>query len=477
MSIQQFLLALRARLGLLILILAATVLAAAAVSLLIPKSYKATVSLLVDTNKDEQSLSNSLRPLMIPQERANYLQTQVDIITGDKVAHKVVKDLKLAQMPSKQTAFQKEAKGLGTIEDWLAEGLLKKLKVETSQSNVIQVTFSSPDPAFSAQVANAFAKSYIDTMLELRVEPTRQAAVWFDEQLKSLRASLEDTQTRLTDYQKKQGIISADERYDVENARLGELSSQLVKAQEQAVDLETREQQARDFLRRGASPDRLPDVLSNVHIQKLKEDLARGEARLNELSSQYGVNHPQYQRQVSENRGQRAKLDSEMKLVVAGLENSRRQSRQRVAEVTRSLAAQRALLLELKGNRNELTVLTRNAETAQRAYETAMQRFVVNQVDSRASQTNATLLSPAAVPARASYPIMTLNIALSLVVGLMLGMGAVIMIEMTDRRVRSIRDMEFDVPLLAVLNAWRPPRGTLQLAGPGGPARALPSAG
>src|SRR5262245_35221875 len=303
MSIQQFLLALRARFSLLILIVAATVVAAAAVSVFLPKSYKATVSLLVDANKDEQSLSNSLRPLMLPQERANYLQTQADIITGEKVAHKVVKDLKLADMPSRRAAFQKEAKGLGAIEDWLAEGLLKKLKVETSQSNVIQVSFSSADPEFSAQVANAFAKAYIATMLELRVEPTRQAAAWFDEQLKSLRANLEDTQTRLTDYQKKQGIISADERYDVENARLSELSSQLVKAQEQAFDLDAREQQARDFLKRGASPDRLPDILSNVHIQKLKEELAHGESKLHELSAQYGANHPAYRRQVSENQG------------------------------------------------------------------------------------------------------------------------------------------------------------------------------
>src|SRR5689334_11230020 len=236
MSIQQFLLALRARLSVLILVVAATVLAAAVASLLIPKSYKATLSLLVDANKDEQSLSNSLRPLMLPQERANYLQTQLDILTGEKAAHKVVSDLKLSETPAKRAAFQKEAKGQGDIADWLAEGLRKSLKVETSQSNVILVSFSSPDPQYSAQVANAFAKAYLDTMLELRVEPTKQAALWFNEQLKSLRANLEDTQTRLTDYQKRQGIISADERYDVENARLGELSSQLLKAQDRSEE-------------------------------------------------------------------------------------------------------------------------------------------------------------------------------------------------------------------------------------------------
>src|SRR6266705_2643272 len=70
----------------------------------------------------------------------------------------------------------------------------QKAQGETSQSNVIQVSFSAADPRRSAAIANAFAKAYVNTMLELRVEPTREAAAWFDEQLKGLRANLEDAQ-------------------------------------------------------------------------------------------------------------------------------------------------------------------------------------------------------------------------------------------------------------------------------------------
>ncbi len=193
MSIQQFLLALRARFGVFTVVLAATVLTATVVSVLLPKSYKATVSLLLDA-KEEQSLSNVLRPLVLPQERLSYMQTQMDIITSKKVARQVVQDLKLAENPATQAAFEKQAEGEGSIEDWLAERLPKKLKVETSQSSMLEISFSSDDPAYSARVANAFAQAYINTMLELRVQPTRAAAVWFDEQLKSLRANLEDAQ-------------------------------------------------------------------------------------------------------------------------------------------------------------------------------------------------------------------------------------------------------------------------------------------
>jgi uncharacterized protein involved in exopolysaccharide biosynthesis len=313
-------------------------------------------------------------------------------------------------------------------------------------------------------------------MLELRVEPTRQAAQWYDEQLKSLRANLEDAQAKLTNYLQREGIVSADERLDVDSTRLGALSDQVVKAQEQTFQWNAREQQARDFLKRSGSLDRLPDVLDNPFIQRLKTDLHLGEAKLSELATQYGSNYPQYQRQISENRSLREKLDAEMRKVAAGIESSARQSRQREADLTKSMAAQRARLLELKENRNEFTVLRRNVESAEKAYDTAMQRHVVSQVESRASQTNVTVLNPAAVPGKPSQPKIALNIALSVVVGTMLGIGMVLLMEVSDRRVRSRSDLNLDVPLLVVLNTWQPARDRL-LGGPSGTARALPNPG
>ena len=477
MNLNLFFSALRARCGVFALVLVTTVLAATVVSLLLPKSYRATASLLVDAYKDEQSLT--LSTVLIPQrERINYLQTQMDIISSQRVARKVVQDLKLADSPTSRAAFEEATRGEGSIEDWLAENLLKWLKVETSQSNVVQVSFSAADPRFSALLANAFARAYINTMLELRVEPMKQAAAWFDEQLKGLRTSLEDAQAKLTDYHRQQGIISADERLDIENTRLGEISNQLVRTQDQTIDLETRERQARKSLKRGASPDQLPDILSNPYIQKLRADLMHGEAKLQELATQYGVNYPLYRRQLSENQSLREKLDAEMKKVVAGIANSKRQSLQREVELRKALDAQRAQLLENKANRNELAVLTRNVETAQRTYEAAMQRAVVSQVESRASQTNVALLNPAVAPRGPSHPKVALNIALSVLVGTILGMGMVILLELLGRRVRVPSDLDQvqNVPLLAVLNKRLPARKPL-LGRFTGTRRALPNPG
>ena len=455
MNLYQFLSALRARAGAFVLLLSVTVVAAATVSFLLPKTYTSTVSLLVDA-KEEQSLNNVLRPLVLPQERASYMQTQLDIITSEKVARKVVQDLRLAQGPMGQKAAEEVEKRGGSVEDRLIEGLLDELKVETSQSSVIRVSYSSREARLSADVANAFAKAYIDTVLELRVEPMQKAAAWFDEQLKTLRTHLEDAQARLTDYHQRQGIVSADERGDLESTRLAALSEQFGRAQEQTFDWKSREEQARILATRGESPDRMTEIRDNPFIQKLKEDLLHGEAKLQDLSTNYGINYPQYQRQVAENQSLQNKLDAEMKKIVAGIEGSARQSREREAQSRKAMATQRTRVLDLKESRNELTVLRRNVESADRAYDTALQRSVVSQVDSRVNQTNVMVLNPAAVPRKHSRPKIFLNIALSVVVGTILGIVMVMLLELLDRRVRSRNDLELDVPLLAVLNERLP---------------------
>src|SRR5687768_7993574 len=119
MNIQQFLLALRGRLGVFLALLGATVAAAVLVTLLMPKTYQAVASILVDT-RDEQSLSGTVAS---GRERVGWMQTQIDILSSERVARKAVEDMKLAENPSVQQAFRESGEP-GTIQDWLARALL-----------------------------------------------------------------------------------------------------------------------------------------------------------------------------------------------------------------------------------------------------------------------------------------------------------------------------------------------------------------
>ena len=465
MNLHQFLLALRGRLWVFLSLLVATVGAAVVVTLLMPKTYEATVSLLLD-NRDEQSLAGTIPS---GRERIGFMQTQMDILTSPRVARKVVEDLKLAEGPAVQAAFAK-SKQAGTVEDWVASGLLAGLKVNNTQSSVVSLTYQDRDPRFAAKIANAFAKAYMDITLALRVDPTRQAATWFDEQLKVLRKDFENAQNKLAAFQKEKGIVATDERVDVEQARLTELSTQALQAQNLTYEAQSRSGMAN----RNTSPDTLPEVLGNPLVQALKTELLRAEAKLQELSTRLGPNHPQYQQQASEIAALRAKMNGEISRVVAGVRNLTVQNQARSASLQKALEEQRQRVIEMRDARNQAFVLTRDVETAQKAYEAALARQLVNKVDGGARQTNVTVLNPAVEPSSPTRPRKGLNIMLGLAVGLMLGFAAVFLLELLDRRVRSTEDLEMglDAPLLGTLQPWHPSR----LLGSGNTGtRALPS--
>jgi chain length determinant protein EpsF len=466
MNFHQFLLALRGRLWLFTGLLAATVITALLVTWLMPRTYEAVVSVLVD-NRDEQSLNAQLVPA---RQQMGYMQTQVDIIQSQRVAKKVVQDLKLAEGPNVRAAWQK-AGSPGTPEDWVAQGLLTKLKVEVTQSSVIGVMYSASDAKFAAMIANAFAKAYMDVTLNLRVEPTKEAAAWFDEQLKELRKSFEESQGKLARFQREKGILATDERVDVETARLTELSSQALRATELSYDSAARLGQAGR-----ANSEMVPEVLANPLVTTLKTELLRAESKLQELSTRLGPNHPQYQQQASEVQALRDRVNSEMRKVIGGVATATAQSRAREGALKHDLAAQRKRVEDLRDARNEALVLQRDVDTAQKAYEAALSRKMVNKIESGARQTNVTILNPAIEPTFPSRPKVPLNIALGFFVGTLLGLAAVFLLEILDRRVRSDPDLDavmlgIDVPLLGTLQTWHPSR----LLGADGGPKALPS--
>lgn len=425
MTLRQFLRALRARFGVFAVALVVVVLATMVASLVMPKTYRATVSLLVDA-KDEQSMGDALRALGLPQEHLSYLQTQADILASPKVALRAIQQLDLAHDPAAMASLGVTRAVSGRLDDQLVDGLLRHLKVDTSQSNIIEATVSSDDPRLAARLANAVAAAYVSTMLELQVAPTREAAAWFDEQLKGLRANLEQAQQRL-------------------------------RAQRQA------EQQ-----RLAQQPERLPQARDDVFIQQLRADLLHGEAKLRQLSTQYGVNYPDYQRQLSENQQLRASLQEELHKVATGMADPQQVGQQ---QLTPSHAqAENTMLVE--------PVLQQDVESAQHAYDTALQRYFSSQVDSRASQTNVAVLSAAAIPLRAFRPNLPLNAALALITGLALGCALVVTLERHDGRVRSVEDLTAAVPqpLLGVLSEEVKRVGLLPR--PSAPAlRALPKPG
>jgi len=448
MTFRQFLLILRARWHCVILTLLGVVATTLVVSLILPKQYTSNAAVVVDV-KSADPISGLLFPGQIAP---SYMATQVDIIQSERVAQRVVKMLRLAENPTARQQWQDDTDGKGSIEVWLATLLQKKLDVKPSrESNVLNIAYTAVDPRFAAAIANAFAQAYVDTNLELKVEPAKQYVAWFDERTRQLRENFEKAQTKLSAYQLDKGIISVDERLDVENARLQELSSQLV--QLQSLSAEARARQAQATSQSGGAT--LPEVLQNPLVNQLKSEVAMREAKLQEISGQLGAQHPQYQRLEAELTSLRAKLDAEVKRVASGASTSNVVTRQREADIRAALDAQRKKVLELKKVRDEVSVLQRDVDNSQRSFEAITQRLTQTNLESQANQTNILLLNSATEPIEHSSPKILLNTLLAVFLGTLLGVGLALLLEMTHPRVRSVEDLAItlNVPVLGVIQA------------------------
>jgi chain length determinant protein EpsF len=443
MSFQQFFFILRARYRIVLLVLLGTVSLVLAGSLLIAPHYSAQVSVVVDIKSTDPVAGMLLPALAIPF----YMAAQVDIINSDRVAHKVIKRLKLDENPRTKEQWLAATEGAGEIEVWLAEQLMKNLDVKPSrESNVIGIIYKSSDPSLAASMANAFAQAYIDTTIELKVEPAKQYAHWFEVQGKTLRDNLEKAQNRLSAYQQKHGIVSVEERFDVEAARLNELSAQFSVALGQTTDAQSKQ-------RSGAAADTLPEILQNPLIQGLKTDLARAEAKLDELSSTMGINHPEYQRIQSQVISLKSRLETETNHIIQGFTTSRAVGKKREYQLQAAIDAQKRKLLEINRTRDELGVLMRDVEAAQKAYDQVSQRIVQTTLESQFTQANSLILTPATRPLKPTFPNPLLNFWISVFVGTLLGVGAALLAEIIDRRVRSKEDLTWllQLPVLGAI--------------------------
>jgi polysaccharide biosynthesis transport protein len=444
MTFSQFFAILRARKWAAFLVFTLVVATAVGVSLLLPKKYTGTASIVIDAKPDPVSVM-AYPQMALP----SFMATQVDILQSDRVTLKVIRDLKLAESPQIREQWLTDGEGKGTIEQWLSELLQKQLDVKPSrESNVIQVSYKAPDPKFAAGLANAFAQAYIATTLQLRVDPAKQFTNFFDTQTKDAREALERAQSKVSSFQRANGIIATDERLDVENARLNELSSQLVQLQAISAESTSRQAQAQS-----ASGDRIQDVLNNPLIAGLKADLSRNEARLQELSSRLGDNHPQVVELKANIAEVRRRVEAETGRVTGGVSVSNTINTSRVSQVRVALEEQRAKVLRMKAVRDEGQVLIREVENAQRTFETLVARFNQTSLESQTTQSFASVLSVALPPVEPSSPKVLLNTALAIFVGLLLAVGVALLLELTDRRVRAPEDVvaALGLPVLGLL--------------------------
>jgi len=434
-------------------------------SLLWPPLYEAIATLVLDyDSSNPMNLSNV--PTAGTLQSVEYINTQVEIIKSRRIALDVIDHLKLDKHPdiirkfneareTNPVLFWKDDKSNMDIRTWLADEFLSEyIKVEpTRDTRFLYIKFYSSDPNFSAEVANTYARAYAAYNLELKVQPFKDAGKWFSEKLENVKTKSDKASEELREFQKKKGVVSVEGKYyDDALQRLDQINRELVDAKAKHYEATVALRRMND--NKGAY-ESLPEVISNAFIQNLKTEKIKLEMSLSELSGKVGKKHPQYVRLQSELQTVNTKLNAEINNIISAIRQDHNSAKERVRNLEKALAGHKSEVLNLNISRYEIDSLSRESEAFKHTYDTVLQKFNESALQSDINRTNVFLIDAAVAPTEKYSPKLSLNTALSVFVGLFLGIGLAFFFDYMDDTIKSgeIIEREFGIPVLGNITA------------------------
>jgi len=399
------------------------------------------------------------------------VQTEIEVIRSRGLANKVIKRLKLNEVPEFNNALQPEGMfdkylypGNFIPEEWLAVlsgrieeeelteeekdalekakltiAFLERLKVsQVGRSRVISVEFTSESKKISANAVNKLADLYVVEQLEAKFEATRRATEWLNERVAELRTAAKASDRAVQAYRKKSGLVLS-KGGKLSAQQVSELSTQLILSRAARAEREARLRQVKKLVSRADDVGSIAEVLDSQLIHKLREQEAEVERKVAELSEEFGERHPKMINARAEIRDLNAKVKREVTKIVKGLENEVGIARTREASLRKGLEGLKKEVAKSNQAEVQLRILLRESDANRAILHTFLTRFkeTSTQQDIEVQRADARIISKADIPVNPSFPKKKLILALVFVGSTFLGVSLVFAVEQLDRGFRS----------------------------------------
>lgn len=411
-----------------------------------------TASSLVQIDREAAAVYDSEdRPRETLIQGEEFFQTQYGLITSRSLAERVVDTLaltrsrpfldanKIAEPDAGTPAERRTALRLAVL-----DVVTENLKVSPVRgSRLVQIEYSSPDPALSARIANAFADNFIQSNLDRRFESSSYARQFLEERLAQTKAQLEAAERGLVTYATQQQIITLNEGEDDRSTQslpansLVAANSALAEARVKRVEAEARWRTAQS-----SNLLSIAEVLANPTVQQLTQDRARLQG---EYQQKLAIYRPEYP-EMRQLQNQVAEIDSQLRSVATGIRNAIRSQYEISARQESQLQARVQTLtgdvLDLRDRSVEYNILQREVDTSRTLYEGLLQRYKEVGVTGAITANNISIVDRAEVPGAPSSPNLLINLLAAALLGLGVGVVAAFLLEALDETLATPEDVE-----------------------------------
>lgn len=441
-----------------------------------PDRYEARAVVALDA-RTVQVLVQDAVVSRLPQE-SPALRTELDVIASRSMAEAVLDRLgdgfaippepprwwrtlvsPVAQAAGAAPAPPSEAEAPGDRAA-LVDELMTNLRVSNDgRSFTIFVSYVAADPGLAAEIANAFAEGYIATQTEQKSAATRQATEWLARKVEEMRGTVEETETRAAIFRRDAALLEANGA-TLREQRLAALNGELAAARGARAGAAARLRTAQALEPTAEALGALAEALGSPAIQALRaeqDEVAEALARLRGAGATRSAEIPILEARLAAlERRTQAEFSRILASLATELDAAERKERELAGEIE-------ALEGEIAGadlDRVRLEQLEWEAAVSRQNYEALFARYrqAVEQQDLVAPE--ARLISRAQAPARPigrDGPVAVL----AAMVGLLGGVGAGLLREGLDERIRSVRRLEAEtgLPVMGVFPAVLRRRG------------------
>lgn len=371
-----------------------------------------------------------------------FLQTQVDTLHSRDLARRVIQKLNLADNE------EFKAKGAEGVPDNVREVQLvnnfqRRYDVAVGrQTRVISLTFDAYNPRLAADVANAVSQEYIDWSMENRLQGVTQAKDFLSKRVRESEAELKNAEAEYQQYLAVHKIISVEDKASIPADRAFELNRQLVELQN-----ERRTAEAIYLRSKEVAADELPQVISDGTVQALTRELSKQRQELANLSAKYQPNFPAVKQVQEQIKQLETQLVEQKAKIIKNIETQYEVARKREEDLKNSLGQSKNEAIQQNRESAELGLKKQKVETSRKTYEDLLQRLQQAEVESDFRPSNIRVVQSAEIPIAPVKPNKVLNIGLSLLIGLALGVGLAFFLEYLNNTINTAEDVERIVQL------------------------------